>query len=80
MVVVKVGMVVVVHLINVERIAFDISTINNYFNSNQLRAGGVHKHNNTNVCDRCHNEVYSPVKVRCHIDNHITLSQKSSSL
>lgn len=29
---------------------------------NQLRAGGIHRHENINVCDRCHNEVYSPAK------------------
>ena len=31
--------------------------------SNQLRAGGFHKHDNINVCDRCHNELYGPAKV-----------------
>ena len=31
--------------------------------SNQLRAGGFHKHDSINVCDRCHNELYGPAKV-----------------
>lgn len=34
------------------------------FFSNQLRAGGVHRHDNINVCDRCHNEQYGPAKVK----------------
>ena len=31
--------------------------------SNNLRAGGVHRHGNVSVCDRCHTELYGPAKV-----------------
>ena len=32
--------------------------------SNNLRAGGVHRHDDVSVCDRCHTELYGPAKVR----------------
>ena len=31
--------------------------------SNNLRAGGIHRHDNVCVCDRCHTELYGPAKV-----------------
>ena len=34
--------------------------------SNSLRAGGIHRHDNLLVCDRCHAELYGPAKVREH--------------
>ena len=34
--------------------------------SNSLRAGGIHRHDNLLVCDRCHAELYGPTKVREH--------------
>jgi len=44
--------------------------------SNQLRAGGVHRHDNINVCDRCHIEQYGPAKVYGPPDGKESIEEK----
>ena len=41
--------------------------------SNNLRAGGVHRHDNVSVCDRCHTELYGPAKVGKLLPNVVTI-------
>ena len=41
-----------------------------------MRAGGIHRHDNINVCDRCHNEQFGPAKVYGPPDGKESIEEK----